>query len=75
MSSCTWLQWKLSTDDRRGGTEADAFARNMTPYSCLETCEPWGPDGDLAAPELCHSGRSCHQFPADAAKRSGSGIA
>ena len=38
---------------------AELLARNETQYSCLRTCQTWGPDDAIAAPEQCASGRPC----------------
>ncbi len=51
----------ISRDLDDPGEIAAAFARNHVPYSCLKTCQPWGPDDDVAAPELCTRDRGCYQ--------------
>lgn len=60
MELCRNLRWKSITRDLEDPDElVGAFARNMVPYTCLETCRSWGPDDELAAPELCHAERPC----------------
>ena len=60
---CTWLRWKGFYGQRWASRDelAAAFARNDSAYSCLHTCQPWGPDDDLVVPERCGSERSCFQ--------------
>jgi hypothetical protein len=60
MELCKYLRWK--TQARGDGDPAlvwESLARNQVPFSCLRTCMAWGPDDDLAAPELCTSARAC----------------
>ncbi|MGB1274437.1 MAG: hypothetical protein ACPG77_01705 [Nannocystaceae bacterium] len=61
MELCKMLRWKGFSRD---AAELDAFefvfARNQVQYSCLRTCQPWGPDDELTAPECCNSSRSCY---------------
>jgi hypothetical protein len=60
MELCRNLRWKSITADLEDPDEIlVAFARNQVPYTCLQTCRSWGPDDELAAPELCHSERGC----------------
>ncbi len=57
---CRKLRWKSISRDLEDPNEVlAAFARNQVPYTCLDTCRSWGPDDELAAPELCHSDRPC----------------
>ncbi len=57
---CRNLRWKSITRDLDDPEEVlGSFARNSVPYTCLQTCRSWGPDDELAAPELCHSERAC----------------
>lgn len=59
---CRSLRWKSITRDLDHPAEIlGAFARNQVPYSCLKTCRAWGPDDELAAPELCHDERTCYE--------------
>lgn len=63
MTLCRWLRWK-TLYGRETLTEAELselVARNDVPYSCLKTCEAWGPDGDVAAPEACGGDRACFE--------------
>lgn len=60
MQLCRNLRWKSITRDLEDPAEVlAAFVRNQVPYTCLETCRAWGPDDELAVPELCHSERAC----------------
>jgi hypothetical protein len=60
MELCRNLRWKSISLDLDDPAElAAAFARNQVPYSCLATCRSWGPDDELAGPELCHAERPC----------------
>lgn len=61
MELCRSLRWKsfygqpsFSVDELLG-----LYAMNDVPYTCLQTCEPWGRDGQPAAPERCQPGRGC----------------
>lgn len=66
---CRHLRWKSLSRDLDDPDEiVAAFARNQVPYGCLRTCQAWGPDEDLAAPELCGSDRGCFE-PAALTKR------
>ncbi len=57
---CARLRWKSISRDLEDPAEIlHAFAKNQVPYSCLQTCRAWGPDDELAAPELCHRERTC----------------
>ena len=63
MRLCAHLRWK-SFYGARWATRAEmsaAMTRDDTPYSCLHTCQPWGPDDDAAAPERCQPDRSCFE--------------
>ena len=39
----------------------ESLQRNQVPFGCLRTCRAWGPDDDLAAPELCTADRPCFE--------------
>ena len=63
MDLCEHLRWKgwygqvwATADDLRV-----MFERNDVPYDCTRTCQPWGPDEDVAAPEACTRERVCFQ--------------
>ena len=61
---CRHLRWKSHARDSGDPREILASAaRSRVPFSCLKTCRPWGPDDDVAAPELCCRERGC--FEAD----------
>jgi hypothetical protein len=56
------MRWKTSARDSADpGAIEESILRNQVPFSCLRTCQPWGPDDDLVAPELCQRDRSCFQ--------------
>jgi hypothetical protein len=60
---CAWLRWKGYYGGRWDTMEelvAD-MTRGDVPYSCLRTCQAWGPDDDVAAPEGCQPGRGCFE--------------
>ena len=61
MRLCRYLRWKGLYGRRfRDGAELDvALRQNDVPYSCLRTCQPWGPDDAMTVPERCQPGRSC----------------
>jgi len=62
MLICRNLRWKGFARDAEDLDEFHhTFARNQVPYSCLRTCQPWGPDDELAAPECCNDSRPCFQ--------------
>lgn len=62
MHLCRYLRWKGYAHDATELAEFElTFARNQVPYSCLHTCQPWGPDDDLAAPERCDDSRPCYE--------------
>ncbi len=63
MELCRFLRWKafygveaFTPDSLRAH-----FERNEVPYSCLRTCQPWGPDDRESLPESCDSKRSCFE--------------
>jgi hypothetical protein len=60
MELCRYLRWKSAArdaDDPRWIQES--LLRNQVPFSCLQTCQAWGPDDDLVAPDLCRRERPC----------------
>jgi hypothetical protein len=59
---CRHLRWKSYTRDAEDLDEFEVtFARNQVPYTCLRTCQPWGPDEELAVPEGCNGARACYE--------------
>ncbi len=56
---CRFLRWKGHRDDLDGDELALVVIHNHVQYQCLHTCQPWGTDGDVAAPEICTSERPC----------------
>lgn len=62
-SLCRFLRWKnFYARDWRGpeGLAAELTTSDAT-FSCLRTCQPWGPDDGVAAPETCGSRRMCFE--------------
>ena len=61
MTLCRFMRWKsyYTTATFTEAQLAELFAENEVPYSCLKTCEAWGPDDGLAAPERCGPERVC----------------
>ena len=50
------------------GDPAEVYAslqRRQVPFSCLRTCQAWGPDDELASPEECVPERECYVAVAD----------
>jgi hypothetical protein len=64
MKLCRSLRWKglrgLSFPDR--DTVVRAMQLNDADFSCLRTCQAWGPDDDIAVPEVCQPGRGCFEL-------------
>lgn len=58
---CQFLRWKGHSREAAPGEMRFAFARNQVPYTCLRTCQPWGPDDEPAAPEGCDGSRPCFE--------------
>lgn len=58
---CRFLRWKGFYGVAWPSQEALALAlaASDSPFSCLRTCQPWGPDEDLAAPGSCGPERTC----------------
>lgn len=57
---CKHLRWK--THSRSTGDPAailESLRRNQVPFQCLRTCQVFGPDDDVVAPELCTRAREC----------------
>ena len=58
---CRRLRWKgfygASFPDE--AALSAAFAAADAAFSCLATCQPWGPDDARAAPEVCGPSRAC----------------
>ena len=60
---CQMLRWKGHSADAEPGERRFTFARNQVPYTCLRTCQPWGPDDEPAVPEGCDDARPCFEAP------------
>lgn len=59
---CRKLRWK--SHSRTTGNPMvvlESLRRNQVPFTCLHTCQVFGPDDDLVAPELCDRTRSCYE--------------
>ncbi len=63
MELCRYLRWKgyYGRDWEGEAGLQEALDVNDVPFSCLKTCEPWGPDDSPAAPDTCGSHRGCYQ--------------
>lgn len=63
MELCRSLRWKSFYMQKSFSAEdlQLLFSLNEVPYSCLQTCEAWGPDEALSAPERCQPGRGCFE--------------
>lgn len=58
---CRHLRWKSHARNEAGAAlVAESMSRNQVQYGCRKTCQPWGPDDDLAAPECCTPERDCY---------------
>lgn len=61
MRLCAHLRWPGYYGARwetREAMIADVLGATA-PYSCARSCQPFGPDDDVAAPERCDPDRSC----------------
>jgi hypothetical protein len=66
MELCKSLRWK-GFHSRDWSSPEELIARLVqpeVPFSCLRTCQPWGPDDGPSAPGDCASHRSCFE-PSD----------
>jgi hypothetical protein len=61
MQLCRSLRWKswYGTDAFSEAELVATFRSNEVPYTCLQTCQAWGPDDAPAVPERCDGTRSC----------------
>jgi len=61
MQLCRSLRWKswYGTDAFSEADLVATFRSNEVPYTCLQTCQAWGPDDAPAVPERCAGTRSC----------------
>jgi len=66
MRLCAHLRWKGLFGRHFASWDALAIemALNDAAFSCLRTCQSWGPDDDVAAPECCQPDRHCFE-PSD----------
>ncbi|MEQ1571700.1 MAG: hypothetical protein ABMA64_39085 [Myxococcota bacterium] len=61
MKLCAYIRWRGfygARWDTREQMVADLSGAGA-PYSCLRTCQPFGPDDDGVMPERCQPGRTC----------------
>ncbi|MEZ4319210.1 MAG: hypothetical protein R3F61_16970 [Myxococcota bacterium] len=61
MRLCRYLRWKswYTASFPDDASIRAAFELNDAQYSCLKTCQPWGPDDHASVPENCQPGRGC----------------
>lgn len=60
MELCRYLRWKTFSRESADPDQVwESLLRSQVPFSCVKTCQAWGPDDDVASPERCTSGRSC----------------
>ncbi|MCB9777558.1 MAG: hypothetical protein H6742_03255 [Alphaproteobacteria bacterium] len=60
---CNSLRWKAFYGNSWRTREELAAALTLSdcPFSCLKTCQSWGPDGELVAPGHCSPDRGCFE--------------
>lgn len=60
---CRHLRWKsfaFGDDDGEDPVALhESLLKRLVPFSCLRTCQAWGPDDDLVSPEDCTEARAC----------------
>jgi hypothetical protein len=60
---CKHLRWKsfaFGDDDGEDPVALlESLRKRQVPFSCLRTCQAWGPDDDLVSPEDCVPSRAC----------------
>jgi hypothetical protein len=63
MRLCAHLRWKSFYGTRWATREQmlGDLLKGDVPYSCLHTCQSWGPDDDAAVPERCQPDRGCFE--------------
>lgn len=61
---CRSLRWKgRQGEQRTAGALRFAIELNNVPWTCIKTCQPWGPDDAPVEPGRCQGDRAC--FAAD----------
>ena len=60
-NTCDCLRYKGYHERADPDALEAVFVRNHVPYRCLMTGQPWGTDGDVAAPETCTPDRVCFE--------------
>lgn len=63
---CRCIRWKSAAlGAGEDGPDLDelteSLRRRSVPFSCLRTCQAWGPDDGPVTPEDCVSGRGCFE--------------
>jgi len=58
---CANLRWKGFYGQmwRDEAEMNEVMMVTAAPYTCLHTCQPWGPDDQQVVPGGCQPGRSC----------------
>ena len=61
---CASLRWKgfYGRVFRDADDLGQALLGSDVAFSCLQTCQPWGPDDDGVAPGRCQPGRGCFEL-------------
>jgi hypothetical protein len=65
VTGCRMLRWKdlYARNAPDDVLLAQAVEKDDVQYSCLRTCQPWGPDDSPATPESCGPHRTCWAAP------------
>jgi len=63
MRLCAKLRWKGWYGARFPTPESleEAYRMADAPFTCLQSCQPWGDDEDPASPEHCQPDRACFE--------------
>lgn len=62
---CARLRWKgRGADGPLDPLELHVrLLESPVPFTCLDTCQAWGPDDGPATPERCDPARACYRAP------------
>ena len=64
MERCRWMRWKgYAGEPVSPQAWAAVVASEAGQCACLQTFQPWGPDGQPCAPERCGAQRPCYATP------------